>query len=156
MEVWIELLANYGLVLVLLGVGFSFGRIAEARHFRSIRAREGQLRNVTAITCENLPAQWSANSGGLVSGSVVISLDYFKRFLAGFRAIFGGRIRAYEPLMERGRREALVRMKQLAADMGYDAIINVRLETSTLARASGQGTAGVEVLAFGTGIRFER
>ena len=25
MEVWIELLANYGLVLVLLGVGFSFG-----------------------------------------------------------------------------------------------------------------------------------
>ena len=155
MEVFIEMLTSFGPILLLLGVGLSFGRIAESRHFRSIRKREAQLRHVPVITLEDPPKDWRPGSGGLVTGSVVISLDYFKRVLAGIRAIFGGRIRAYEPLMERGRREALLRMTQQAVDLGYDAIVNVRLETATLARASDKGTAGVEVLAFGTAIRFE-
>ena len=39
---------------------------------------------------------------------------------------------------------------------GYDAIFNVRLETSRLAnsRGNGEGTAGVEMLAFGTAVKF--
>jgi len=35
---------------------------------------------------------------------------------------------------------------------GYDAVVNVRLETSRLAnsRRGGKGIAGIEILAFGT------
>jgi len=93
-------------------------------------------------------------SSDLVSGSVVISLDYFKRIIAGLRGIIGGRIKTYEPLLERARREALLRMTEQARDRGFDAVINVRLETSRLANAGkdGRGTAGVEMLAFGTAI----
>jgi len=156
MDIFVELALNYGIFLLLLVVGFSFGVIAESRHFKSIREREAQLRHIPAITFEKLPADWRPVSGGLVAGNVVVSLDHFKRFLAGLRAIFGGRIRAYEPLMDRGRREAVLRMKQQAVEMGYNAVLNTRLETSALARASGQGTAGVEVLAFGTGIHLDR
>jgi uncharacterized protein YbjQ (UPF0145 family) len=45
-------------------------------------------------------------------------------------------------------------MKGVAHARGYDTIINVRLETATLAsaRGNGKGTAGVEILAFGTAI----
>ena len=41
---------------------------------------------------------------------------------------------------------------------GYDAVVNVRLETSRLAnsRRDGNGTAGVEMLAFGTGVTLHR
>ena len=66
---------------------------------------------------------------------MVVSLDYFKRFAAALRIIFGGRIKAFEPLMDRGRREAILRMKQDAVAAGYDAIINVRLATSRIAPA---------------------
>ncbi|MEL7186711.1 MAG: heavy metal-binding domain-containing protein, partial [Pseudomonadota bacterium] len=97
---------------------------------------------------------WSANTSDLVNGSVVISLDYFKRVIAGMRALVGGRIKTYEPLLERARREALLRMVESARSQGYDAIFNVRLETSRLANARGEGTAGVEILAFGTAIKF--
>ena len=91
----------------------------------------------------------------MVTGSVVISLDYFKRFLAGLRAVVGGRIKAYETLLDRARREAILRMKEETARKGYDTILNVRLETSRLAtgRRDGKGTAGVEVLAFGTAVK---
>jgi len=89
-----------------------------------------------------------------VMGNVVISQDYFKRVVASIKGIFGGNIGVLEPLLERARREALLRMKGVAHARGYGTIINVRIETSTLAsaRRDGKGTAGVEILAFGTAI----
>jgi uncharacterized protein YbjQ (UPF0145 family) len=45
-------------------------------------------------------------------------------------------------------------MKQAAIEQGCHAVINVRMETSRLANGrGGQGTAGVEVLAMGTGLK---
>ena len=91
----------------------------------------------------------------MVRGQVVVSVDYFKRFLAALRAIVGGRVKSYESLLDRSRREAILRMKEQAIQGGYDHVINVRLETSRLAgtRRNGKGTAGLEVLAFGTALK---
>jgi uncharacterized protein YbjQ (UPF0145 family) len=93
-----------------------------------------------------------------VTGHVVVSVDYFKRFVAGLRGLFGGRISSYESLLDRARREAVLRMKASAMHEGYHAIVNVRLETSCLAKSArnNKKTAGVEVLAFGTGIKMRR
>lgn len=44
---------------------------------------------------------------GLGQGSVVISVDYFKRIVASLRIFFGGNIRAYETLVDRALRESL-------------------------------------------------
>ncbi|MBW2399217.1 MAG: heavy metal-binding domain-containing protein, partial [Deltaproteobacteria bacterium] len=89
-----------------------------------------------------------------VSGSVVISVDYFKRFLAGLRQFVGGRVKSYETILDRARREAVLRLKEEAAAAGYAAVINVRLETARMANGrNGSGIAGLEVLAYGTGIK---
>ena len=95
---------------------------------------------------------------GVVTGSVVISVDYFKRFLAGLRKIVGGRIAAYETLLDRARREAILRCKEEARARGFQAVVNLRLETTRISRASrnDRATAGVEVLAFGTGLELRR
>ncbi|MDH5262513.1 MAG: YbjQ family protein, partial [Gammaproteobacteria bacterium] len=76
--------------------------------------------------------------------------------IAGLKGLVGGRIKTYEPLLERARREAILRMIDDARSQGYDAIFNVRLETSRLANATrdGKGTAGVEMLAYGTAVKF--
>lgn len=142
--------------LVLILVGYMVGSRLEAKHFDSIRERESQLQSLPTLTFETLPAGWRVESSALAAGSVVVSLDYFKRLLAGLRALVGGRIRALEPLLDRGRREAILRMKQQAAQQGFEAVINVRLETSQL-DTSGRGSiAGVELLAYGTAIKFDR
>jgi uncharacterized protein YbjQ (UPF0145 family) len=139
--------------IMLLGAWIS-GGILERRHLKSLLLLESGSRDMLAVTIEDLPPDWHVESCELVMGNVVISQDYFKRFAAGIRGIFGGNIRVFEPLLERARREALIRMKGVAHARGYDAIINVRLETATLAstRRNGKGTAGVEILAFGTAI----
>jgi uncharacterized protein YbjQ (UPF0145 family) len=139
--------------VMLLGAWIS-GSILERRHLNNLRLLESGSRDVLAVTVEDVPPSWNVESGELVMGNVVISQDYFKRVAASIKGIFGGNIRVFEPLLARARREALVRMKGVAHARGYDTIINVRIETAKLAssRRDGKGTAGVEILAFGTAI----
>lgn len=149
-----EALINLGLPLLLLVATYFTGSMVERRHYLSIRARELETRQLPAITFRTLPQRWEVSDSGLVSGSVVISVDYFKRFLAGLRQFVGGRVKSYETILDRARREAVLRLKAEAAAAGYAAVINVRLETARMANGrSGNGIAGLEVLAYGTGIK---
>lgn len=152
----LELFFNFGMPLLILMAAYFIGNMIERRHFRNIREREDRYHGYPVVSFDTMPDDWNAASSTLVTGSIVISLDYFKRVIAGLRGLVGGRIKTYEPLLERARREALLRMTEEARKQGYDAIFNVRLETSRLAnaRGDGKGTAGVEMLAFGTAVKF--
>ena len=153
---YMELFLNFGLPIFLLLLAYFVGSMLERSHFRSIRKRENENVGFPVVSFKTMPDDWNAASSGLVSGSVVVSLDYFKRVIAGLRALVGGRIKTYEPLLDRARREALLRMTEAARREGYDAVFNVRLETSRLANSGGDGqhTAGVEMLAYGTAVKF--
>jgi len=154
MDPMVELGVRIGIPLALLVLAYFTGAAVERRHYASIRERELRWRSVPAITFRSVPPSWKVTECTLITGSVVISVDYFKRFLAGLRAIFGGRIKAYESLLDRARREALLRLKEKAVERGYHAIINVRLETCRMANArNSESIAGLEVLAFGTGVK---
>jgi uncharacterized protein YbjQ (UPF0145 family) len=154
----VDALVQIGFALLLLGVTYFTGRRVEQQHYASIRARENELRMLPAVTFRQIPSAWAVDGIGVVSGSVVVSVDYFKRFLAGLRTLVGGRVTAYETLLDRARREAILRCKEDARRRGYQAVVNLRLETTRVTRASNnsRATAGVEVLAFGTGLELRR
>lgn len=145
-------LAVGGATLMLAWIS---GSILERRHLKNLLLLERGSQDVLAVTVEDVPAGWDVEACELVMGNVVISQDYFKRFAASIKGIFGGNIGVFEPLLERARREALIRMKGVAHARGYDTIMNVRIETSRMAsaRRDGKGTAGVEILAYGTALR---
>ena len=154
MSPFVEISVQLGIVLALLVVTYFTGTILERRHYASIRERELRWRSLPAVTFRSVPPGWTVTECTLVTGSVVISVDYFKRWLSGLRMIFGGRIKAYETLLDRARREALLRLKKDATDRGYHAVVNIRLETCRMANSrNSQDTAGLEVLAFGTGLK---
>lgn len=137
--------------LTLLLLGYVFGRLAEHRHYKSISDREQQWLSLPNTNSRNLliPMQ-QLDKAELVCGSVVISIDYFKRLLAILRAVVGGPVASYETLLDRARREAILRMKEQSA--GAVQIINVRVETSAIHNAAGNGIGSVELLAYGTAI----
>ena len=145
---WLETF-NLWVVLVPLLLGYGIGRWLERRHYRSIREREQALRHVVALTTRYVPEGVVAGSAQLVTGGVVISSDYFKTFVAGFRTFFGGRVRGYETLLERARREALLRLKAQAEAAGSTLVIGVRFQSTTIA---GSATPSVEIMAFGTAL----
>jgi len=141
--------------LLLLALGYGAGTWAEKRHYRSIMEREEQLLHLPTITTKKVELDDSkVERAVLVVGSVVISVDYFKRLLAGLRNIFGGTIKSYETLLDRARREARLRMKEKAH--GASMIINVRIETSTVGKRAFKGKLGsVEAIAYGTAIKMK-
>ena len=83
----------------------------------------------------------------MICAEVVISSDYLKSYLGSWKKFFGGEIRGYQRLLERARREALLRLQQQATEMGYNALCNVRLETADLA---GQGNQQKKQLVMAT------
>ncbi|HEB76178.1 MAG TPA: heavy metal-binding domain-containing protein [Nitrospirae bacterium] len=143
--------------VVLLSLGYFAGSVAESRHYRSIKRRERELLNLPAVTAADfLDEGAEVVDARLVHGSVVISIDYFKRILAGLRNLFGGEVNSYLTLIDRARREAVLRMKEEAG--GADVILNLRIETSVIGRnADRRKTVGsIEVMAYGTAVTLKR
>lgn len=148
----IELAVNLGVPLVMLGLGYGIGHYREKAHYRSIKAREVRLLKLPVTNFKPSKKDLEGRVGTLVAGNVVIANDHFKRFAAGLRNIFGGRIRSYETLVDRARREAVLRMLREAEKMKAVMVVNLRVETSIIGANAQGGGGAVEVLAFGTAL----
>ena len=142
-----------GLFLILLTGGYVFGRIAERRHYRSIIHREAAFRRIPVFATRHLPDDLEPDvRTTLVMGSVVISVDYFKRFLAGLRMLVGGRMKSYESLIDRARREAVLRLQDEARRKGAKSVFNIKFETASISKGARDTVGSVEVLAYGTAV----
>ena len=150
-----EVIINIGMFLFLVALGFGVGSYVEKEHYKEISSKERTYLELPVVTSKDLEGQELIVESQMVMGNVVISQDYFKRLLASLRNIFGGRMSAYETLMDRARREAILRMKKEAYDRGYHLILNMRFETSTVGQVTeAQASLGCfEVLAYGTAIK---
>jgi len=141
--------------LVLLAIGIFAGRANERKHYRELQEAEDDLRDIVVSNGRGAGEADAFTRGTLVVGSVVIAEDYFKRVAASLKSLIGGNLRGYETLLERGRREAIVRMKQEARRLGAQHVVNVRLETASLSEDfSGQRPMfSAEFIAYGTALR---
>ena len=149
-----ELLFQLAVFVTLLVIGLVFGRASERRHFRQLQEREAQLRDVLVFAERTPPPDREFREAALVVGSVVIAEDYFKRIAAALRGVGGGRVTVYESLMDRGRREAILRMKEEARRRGATLVFNVRFETSSLSEDAGGRSPmfSAEFIAYGTAL----
>ncbi len=143
--------------IILAVLGYTAGTVAERKHYKSIEAREHNFLNLPAVTTKKESFKDNeVEKAILVSGNAVISLDYFKRVLAGLRNIFGGELVSYETLIDRARREAILRMKEKAGRANI--ILNLRIETSSIGQtANKRNTIGsIEAIAYGTAITLKK
>ncbi len=144
---------DIGIFLTLLALGYFFGSAAERRHFKSILEREQLYRDVLTFSARFPPEDLRVKSADLVVGNVVVSVDYFKSIAAGLRSFFGGKITSFESLIERARREAILRMKAQAKKQGADMVFNVKLETASITKGQRDQVGAVEVYAYGTALK---
>lgn len=137
---------------VLFLLGYFVGSANERKHYKSIEAREQASLQTPVTTLKSGYAAEDVVQTRLAVGGVVISIDYFKWIVSILRNLVGGSVGSYESLVDRARREAILRMKENAP--GAAMIINVRVETSTIAdpTESSRTIGAVEALAYGTAI----
>ncbi|MFO7926803.1 MAG: YbjQ family protein [Halobacteriota archaeon] len=84
---------------------------------------------------------------GVARGNTVEARNVGRDFTQSLRNLVGGEMKAYSELLSKARDEAITRAEADAEEMGADALVNLRLETSTVV------DGGAEVLAYGTAVR---
>ena len=98
---------------------------------------------------ESVPGRTIIEHYGIVQGSTIRAKHIGRDFMAGLKNLVGGELVGYTELLSESRQEAIDRMVRQAEILGANAIINVRLSTSSIT----QGAA--EILAYGTAVRVE-
>lgn len=140
-------------IIIPVIVGYIVGTILEKRHFEDIRAREKALQNkVFTYSTNQIPSDIPEGDLRLLAGSTVVSVDAFKRLASKLHSFFGGHLTAYESLVERGRREAILRLRERAEDLGATMVLGLRLETSAINDGDPRLTTGIELIAYGTAV----
>lgn len=144
-----QMLFNYAPLIILFVVGWFFGARHERQHLVQLVISEQELGHILVSSERFHQPRLAANSEGeLVLGSVVIAQDYFKMVIAKVLSLFGKNLTTYETLLDRARREALVRMRAQAQAKGYNHIYGLRLEVSNINQLGSM----VEAIAYGTAV----
>ena len=92
----------------------------------------------------------------MMMASVVMSPSWVQMWIGGIISLFGGEINVFTKVVDWARREAKQRLREQVSEAGFDEVINLRLETSMLTKTAGgkDRTSGVEILAYGTAIKY--
>ena len=100
-------------------------------------------------TTESIPNKEITEILGVARGSTVRARNIGSDIFAGLKNIVGGEINEYTKLQAHSREQAMERMITDANRLGADAVVNVRLTTSTVM----QGAS--EILAYGTAVKIK-
>lgn len=134
-------------VLLLVGGG-GIGRLVEHHHTRTLTVREGfVLPEVMVTNLREPPAGTTVLDSSLVVGEVVIASDYAKQLMASLRGLVGGEVRSFQRMLDRGRREALLRAVEQARLRDADLLLNVRFATTRVTNMA------AEVVCYATAVR---
>ncbi len=104
-------------------------------------------RKVLLLNSDMLPGREITEIIGLVQGHTVFAIWLGKDLSAIVRLILGGELIEYTEMMGSARSTATERMTAKAAELGADAVINVRYMTTSVV-----GSAA-ELLVYGTAVK---
>jgi uncharacterized protein YbjQ (UPF0145 family) len=100
-------------------------------------------------TTEFIPGKKVKKILGLVKGNTVRARNIGKDIMAALKNLVGGEIEEYTKLLAESRNQALDRMIKNAEELGANAVIGVRFETSYVMQNA------AEIIAYGTAVIVE-
>lgn len=119
-------------------------RAARIREQAAPAPRPGD--SILVSTADDLPGSEITEVLGEVHGLVVKSRGPFSDTAARVRTAVGGEVRSYQKLMSETRGEAVARLRDSAFEMGADAVVAMRFDTTAITDEM------VEVAAYGTAV----
>jgi len=114
-----------------------------------VSPRQYSVSHQMATTAFELPNFRVTQTLGVVRGIVVRSRNVFATLGAAFQQVVGGNITIWTKMCEETRSDAFHIMIQHASEIGANAIVGVRYDTTEIA------TGVTEVLCYGTAVIVE-
>ena len=98
------------------------------------------------LTTDTVPGKEIIEIKGLVKGSTIRCKNIGKDITASFKNLVGGEMTGYNDMLTEARQIAIGRMVDEAGSMGANAIIGMRLMSSSVAAGA------AEMVAYGTAV----
>ncbi|MDQ0189543.1 YbjQ family protein [Alicyclobacillus cycloheptanicus] len=102
------------------------------------------------VTTESVPGYEVEEVLGHAFGVIVRSRGIGGNLAAGLRSLVGGEIHEYTEMLEDARKDAVDRLVKNAHQMGADAVVMMRFDSSEI------GQTMSEIVAYGTAVRLRR
>ena len=145
------------ILVIFISICAITGKTIEKNHYKNIRQREIALIKKPYLTYGNkIFDKKEIESIDFVTSDIVIGCDRFSSICADLKSIFGGNVRSFEATLDRGRREALLRLREKAHTLGANIVINVKYDSVSLVPLGTKGGPLVAITAYGTAIRYVR
>ncbi|MEV5963095.1 heavy metal-binding domain-containing protein [Kribbella sp. NPDC051952] len=128
------------------GYGQAPGNYQPAQQSAPHVAPQGSPYPVLVSTMNDLPGYVADKVFGEVFGLTVRSRDFGSNFTASFRSLGGGEVPEYTQMLAESRHVAVMRMCQMAQQMGANAILAMRFDCNEIAQTMS------EVAAYGTAV----
>jgi len=100
-------------------------------------------------TTPGIPEHEVVETLGLVQGSTIRAKHVGTDIVASLRSLVGGEVKGYTAMMAGSREQAMDRMIEQARLMGADAVVSVRVTTSTVMAGA------AEILCYGTAVKLK-
>jgi uncharacterized protein YbjQ (UPF0145 family) len=97
-------------------------------------------------TINEVPGRTVVKVLGYVKGSTVQTKNIGKDFMAALKTLVGGEITGYTDMMNEARQIATERLLQDAEELGANAVVGFRLQTSQVM------SGAAEIIAYGTAV----
>lgn len=117
------------------------------RHASDLDQRRAGAMMVTTV--DVVPLHRVVRVLGLVRGNTVRTRNVGMDILAGFRNLVGGEVGQYTQMLAQSREQALDRLRAEALALGANAVVGLRITTSTVMAGA------AEILAYGTAVVIE-
>lgn len=101
------------------------------------------------VTTESIPGKEIIDVKGLVKGSTVRSKNIGKDIGSSFKNLVGGELNSYNEMLTEARQIAIGRMVEDAKAQGANAIVGMRLISSSVMAGA------AEMVAYGTAVVIE-
>lgn len=105
------------------------------------------MKKILVTTTEHIPGK-NYEIIGEVFGLTTQSRNAVSNIGAGLKSIVGGEIKGYTKMLTSSRNEAIDRLRQAAIDLGGDAVVMMRFDSSSIASDM------QSVVAYGTAVKF--
>jgi uncharacterized protein YbjQ (UPF0145 family) len=104
---------------------------------------------VILTTTETIAGKRITQTLGLVRGNSVRARNIGRDIMAFMRNVVGGEVPEYTKLISEAREQALDRLMEQADELGADAVVCVRFQTTEMMETA------AELLAYGTAVLIE-
>ena len=102
------------------------------------------------ITIDHYPGYEISEVLGYVKGSIVQTKNIGRDIAASFKTLVGGEIKGYSQMMNDARQMATERLLKEADELGADAVLGFRLQTSAVMAGA------AEIIAYGTAVKLRK